>query len=64
MATPHDEVLAAQEAHLRGLDDADERTIFDKIVAKEIPATILYEDALAMAFRDVNPQVDFGAAVH
>lgn len=56
MATPHDEVLAAQEAHLRGLDDADERTIFDKIVAKEIPATILYEDALAMAFRDVNPQ--------
>jgi len=31
-------------------------TIFSKIVRKEIPATILYEDDLAMAFRDVHPQ--------
>ena len=34
---------------------AEEVTIFDKIVAKEIPATIIYEDDTCMAFRDVNP---------
>src|SRR2546425_6961015 len=32
------------------------RNIFEKIVAKEIPATIVYEDDLVLAFRDVNPQ--------
>jgi histidine triad (HIT) family protein len=31
-------------------------TIFGKIVRKEIPADIVYEDNLAIAFRDVNPQ--------
>lgn len=31
-------------------------TIFSKIIRKEIPATILYEDDLSLAFRDVNPQ--------
>ncbi len=31
-------------------------TIFDKIIAKEIPAEILYEDDLALAFKDINPQ--------
>ncbi|PZU95117.1 MAG: histidine triad nucleotide-binding protein [Pseudanabaena sp.] len=31
-------------------------TIFSKIIRKEIPAAILYEDELALAFRDVNPQ--------
>jgi diadenosine tetraphosphate (Ap4A) HIT family hydrolase len=56
MAQPHDEVLAAQEAHLNGLADSEERTIFDKIVSKDIPATIIYEDSLALAFRDINPQ--------
>ena len=55
-AAPHDEVLAAQEAHLKGLADSEERTIFDKIVSKEIPATVIYEDSLALAFRDINPQ--------
>lgn len=34
----------------------DAPTIFDRIVAKEIPANIIYEDDLCMAFRDVNPQ--------
>jgi len=56
MSTPHDEVLAAQEAHLNGMADSEERTIFDKIISKEIPATIIYEDNLALAFRDINPQ--------
>ena len=31
-------------------------TIFTKIINKEIPADILYEDELAMAFSDINPQ--------
>ncbi len=31
-------------------------TIFSKIIKREIPATIIYEDDLALAFRDVNPQ--------
>lgn len=31
-------------------------TIFSKIIRREIPADIVYEDNLALAFRDVNPQ--------
>ena len=31
-------------------------TIFSKIINREIPAEILYEDDQALAFRDVNPQ--------
>jgi histidine triad (HIT) family protein len=31
-------------------------TIFSKIIAHEIPADIVYEDDLCLAFRDINPQ--------
>lgn len=31
-------------------------TIFSKIVAREIPAEIVYEDEEVLAFKDVNPQ--------
>ncbi len=31
-------------------------TIFTKIIQREIPADIVYEDGLCLAFRDVNPQ--------
>jgi histidine triad (HIT) family protein len=31
-------------------------TIFEKIIAREIPAKILWEDDDAVAFHDVNPQ--------
>ena len=31
-------------------------TIFDKIIRREIPADIVYEDDEMLAFRDVNPQ--------
>ncbi|CAN5815834.1 histidine triad nucleotide-binding protein [soil metagenome] len=31
-------------------------TIFEKIIAREIPAPLLYEDELCVAFNDVNPQ--------
>jgi histidine triad (HIT) family protein len=32
------------------------KTLFEKIVARELPATIVYEDDLVMAFRDIKPQ--------
>ncbi len=33
-----------------------EETIFSKIIRKEIPADIVYQDELVTAFRDINPQ--------
>lgn len=33
-----------------------EETIFSKIVRREIPADIVYQDDLVTAFRDINPQ--------
>lgn len=34
----------------------DNPTIFDKIIKKEIPSTVVYEDEKVLAFRDINPQ--------
>lgn len=31
-------------------------TLFSKIINHEIPADIVYEDDLCLAFRDINPQ--------
>ena len=31
-------------------------TIFGKVISREIPAQIVYEDDLCLAFRDINPQ--------
>ncbi len=31
-------------------------TIFSKIIDRKIPAEIIYEDDLSLAFRDINPQ--------
>lgn len=31
-------------------------TIFGKIIRREIPANIVYEDDLCLAFQDINPQ--------
>jgi len=33
--------------------------IFCKIIQKEIPANIIYEDELVVAFHDINPQAPF-----
>lgn len=33
-----------------------EETIFSKIIRKEIPADVVYEDELVTAFRDINPR--------
>ena len=31
-------------------------TLFEKIIAREIPADVVYEDDLVLAFNDINPQ--------
>ena len=36
------------------------KTLFEKIIDKEIPASIVYEDEHCVAFRDINP----GAPTH
>lgn len=36
------------------------KTLFEKIIAREIPATIVFEDDLVLAFKDINP----GAPAH
>ncbi len=38
-------------------------TLFAKILAGEIPADFVYQDELAVAFRDISPQAPFHALV-
>ncbi|KAM8739253.1 histidine triad nucleotide-binding protein 1 [Acanthopagrus latus] len=45
-----DETQKAQTAQAGG------DTIFGKIIRKEIPATLIHEDDLCVAFNDVSPQ--------
>ena len=47
----NDEELKAQVAQ-----DSGGETIFDKIISKEIPSKVVFEDDDVLAFRDVNPQ--------
>ncbi|CAI0401809.1 unnamed protein product [Linum tenue] len=46
---------AAAKAAAATLDEGAP-TIFDKIIAKEIPSSIVYEDEKVLAFRDISPQ--------
>ncbi len=32
------------------------KTLFEKIIGRELPGTIVYEDELVVAFRDIRPQ--------
>lgn len=32
------------------------KTLFERIIARELPASIVYEDELVLAFRDIRPQ--------
>ncbi|MCB1584534.1 MAG: histidine triad nucleotide-binding protein [Xanthomonadales bacterium] len=34
----------------------NDTTIFDKIISKEIPAVIVFEDEFVLGFKDINPQ--------
>src|SRR4051812_14254785 len=38
------------------LNAAMSKTLFEKIIARDIPAAIVYEDDLVLAIRDINPQ--------
>ncbi|MDA7967854.1 MAG: HIT domain-containing protein [Gammaproteobacteria bacterium] len=38
------------------MSDAKQDTLFSKIVKREIPADILFQDERVTAFRDINPQ--------
>jgi histidine triad (HIT) family protein len=39
------------------------KTLFEKIIAREIPAQIVYEDNQVLAFRDINPQAPTHALI-
>ena len=45
-----------EKAKAAGNQTSAAKTIFQKIIDKEIPADILYEDELVLSFRDVAPQ--------
>lgn len=49
-----DEVENARKAAASGAQS--EPTIFDKIINKEIPVKLLYEDDKCLAFNDIAPQ--------
>ena len=49
-----EEIKAALAQEVK--NDTAKATIFDKILAKQIPSTAVYEDELCYAFRDINPQ--------
>ena len=54
MASEVDKAKAAAEAQNRAGEQ--EETIFGKILSKKIPANIIHEDDLCMAFYDINPE--------
>lgn len=40
-----------------------EKTLFSRIIDREIPAEIIYEDDHCIAFKDIHPQAPFHALV-
>jgi len=38
--------------------DADSETLFEKIIAREVPADIVHETERTLAFRDINPEAN------
>lgn len=51
-----DERAQADAAAAAGAAAAGGETIFDKIIRREIPARVAFEDDRCLAFHDVNPQ--------
>ena len=56
MSTADEVSAAAAAASTDPAINPNAPTFFDKIVSKEIPAKIIYEDERCLAFRDINPQ--------
>ncbi|KAI9093588.1 hypothetical protein K1719_027037 [Acacia pycnantha] len=48
--------MASEKEAALAATPSDAPTIFDKIIKKEIPSTVVYEDDKVLAFRDINPQ--------
>lgn len=48
--------MSSEEEAAKRVTDTSGSTIFDKIISKEISASILHEDDVCIAFEDVNPQ--------
>mmetsp|Transcript_48817 Transcript_48817/g.119537 ORF Transcript_48817/g.119537 Transcript_48817/m.119537 type:complete len:167 (-) Transcript_48817:117-617(-) len=55
-AAPRRWLRAMEGAGVVPPTDPTQDTIFGKILRKEIPATVVHEDDLCLAFRDVSPQ--------
>uniref|UniRef100_A0A1J3CU60 14 kDa zinc-binding protein n=1 Tax=Noccaea caerulescens TaxID=107243 RepID=A0A1J3CU60_NOCCA len=49
-------VMASEKEAAHAATPSDSPTIFDKIISKEIPSTVVYEDDKVLAFRDMKPQ--------
>ncbi|GMJ12157.1 HIS triad family protein 3, HISTIDINE TRIAD NUCLEOTIDE-BINDING 1 [Hibiscus trionum] len=54
--TPGSSLMASEKEAALTAAPSDSPTIFDKIINKEIPATVVYEDDKVLAFRDIAPQ--------
>jgi histidine triad (HIT) family protein len=39
------------------------KTLFEKIISREIPASIIYEDEVVIAFRDIKPAAPVHALI-
>ncbi|KAB1993043.1 hypothetical protein ERO13_D13G000600v2 [Gossypium hirsutum] len=53
---PASSLMASEKEAALAAAPSDSPTIFDKIINKEIPATVVYEDDKVLAFRDIAPQ--------
>ncbi|CAN7135243.1 unnamed protein product [Brassica rapa subsp. narinosa] len=49
-------VMASEKEAALAATPSDSPTIFDKIISKEIPSTVVFEDDKVLAFRDITPQ--------
>jgi len=56
MAEEKHAALVAAANKAREEAEAGEPTLFDKIVSKQIPSKVVYEDDTVMAFHDISPQ--------
>src|SRR5208283_1369462 len=55
--------LSVQIGEIRVKSFVMSKTLFEKIVAREIPAKIIYEDDLVLAIHDINPQAPTHALI-
>ncbi|KAK6232011.1 hypothetical protein SCA6_002084 [Theobroma cacao] len=49
-------LMASEKEAALAAVPSDSPTIFDKIINKEIPSKVVYEDDKVLAFRDIAPQ--------